>query len=763
MKKILFLLFFLSFTTFIKAQENSRWKGYFSYNEIIDVAAESPNVYAATINAILQNNLSTNNQNIINSINGLKAENITCLHYSPTFNLKIVGNSNGLLLIVKPDGKITEKTAIIEELPVPANTKRINHLMEHDGKLYIAADYGISVLDLSNLEFISTYFIGTNGEETPVYQTTVLNNIIYAVTRDFGIRSADLSNNFLYDFSQWSTLNSGYWNHIIAFNNILYATSVDNTLYQFSGATPVLLLTLPSACLHLKVSQDYLTITCSNWVRVFNTNNGIIATVNNIDNVNSAFTSAITLDNYIIIGTEGDGLQKAALNQINSFETISPNGPLKNAVFRVTKAPTYLWATYGDYTTDYNPYPLDEYGISYFSNDNGWEYHTYEDILEAKSLSGIAVNPANENEVYVASFFSGLLKITPEAFTLYNTTNTGSNGLESVVLNPPNPNYIDIRINTPAFDKEGNLWMTNSLTLKGLKVLKTNGQWQSYNSGALLPQGINQNYATLTIDKNGTKWLPTSYDGLVGFNEKYNNKFIVVNQENSNLPSDRVNVAAPDNSGRLWIGTARGLRVLQSVDRFSSETELNTSNIVIQDGELAQELFYQQTILDIAVDGANNKWVSIADAGVFLVSENGQRTLARFTKSNSPLPSNSVSDIEINSTTGEVYFATDKGLVSYLGTSTKANDDLANLYCYPNPVRPEYTGTVKIAGLTDKANVKIVDIEGNLVFETTSEGGTIEWDTSSFGSYKVASGVYMVFIATKDGLETTVKKIMIIR
>lgn len=763
MKKTVLIYFLFIFTSTAIAQEDARWKGYFSYNEIVDVTAASPNAYAATINAILENNFTSNNQKITNSINGLKAENITCLHYSPTFNLKIVGNSNGLLLIVKPDGKIAEKTAIIEELPVPANTKRINHLMEHDGKLYIATDYGISVLDLTNLEFISTYYIGTNGEETPVYQTTVLNNTIYAVTRDFGIRAADLNNNFLYDFSQWNTFHNGFWNRITTFNNSLYASSVDNSLYQFTGATPLLLLTMPSACLHLKVSQDYLTITCSNWVRVFNSNNGIITTINNIENVNSAFTSAATLDNYIIIGTEGDGLQKAAISQTNSFETISPNGPLKNAVFRVKKAPTYLWATYGDYTTDYNPYPLDEYGISYFSKDNGWEYHPYESLLEAKSLSGIAVNPSNENEVYVASFFSGLLKITANEISLFNTTNTGNNGLESLVLNPPNPNYIDVRVNTPAFDKEGNLWMTNSLVNKALKVLKTNGTWQSYNSGVLLPQGINENYAALAIDENGTKWMPSSYDGLVGFNEKYNNKFIVINQENSNLPSDRVNVAAPDNSGRLWIGTARGLRVLQSVDRFISETELSTSNIVIQDGELAQELFYQQTILDIVVDGANNKWVSIADAGVFLVSENGQRTIARFTKDNSPLPSNSVGDIDIDATSGEVYFATDKGLVSYLGTSTKASDDLANVYCYPNPVRPEYTGTVKIAGLTDKANVKIVDIEGNLVFETTSEGGTIEWDTTAFGSYRVASGVYMVFIATKDGLDTAVKKVMIIR
>ena len=102
-------------------------------------------------------------------------------------------------------------------------------------------------------------------------------------------------------------------------------------------------------------------------------------------------------------------------------------------------------------------------------------------------------------------------------------------------------------------------------------------------------------------------------------------------------------------------------------------------------------------------------------------------------------------------------------MVSFLGTSTQPSDNLADVYVYPNPVRPGFSGTVKISGLTDKANVKITDIEGNLVHEEISEGGTIEWDTRAFGKYKVASGVYMIFISSDDALDSTVKKVMIIR
>jgi ligand-binding sensor domain-containing protein len=194
-----------------------------------------------------------------------------------------------------------------------------------------------------------------------------------------------------------------------------------------------------------------------------------------------------------------------------------------------------------------------------------------------------------------------------------------------------------------------------------------------------------------------------------------------------------------------------------------TEDELTTAPIIILEDGLAQELMYEQTITDIVVDGANNKWIATAGAGAFLVSPDGQNTLFHFTKENSPLPSNNINDIAIDSQTGEVFFATDKGMVSYKGTSTEAAGDLSKVYVFPNPVRPNFDGDVNISGLTDEANIKITDIEGNLVYETTSEGGTVLWDTRAFGKYKVASGVYMIFISSEDGTETKVKKVMIIR
>ena len=761
MKKSIYILVFFISQLLFSQQNNQLWKGYFSYNEIVDVENATGKIFASTQNSVFSKALNTADLSIYNSINGFKPESITTIHHSDAFNKTIAGNVNGLILIVNADGSVTTKVDIIQDVPVPPNKKRINDFYEHQGKLYIATDYGISVLNLATSEFIITYFIGDSGEETKVLQTTVLGDDIYAVTRNFGIRKGNLTNPNLYDFSQWQTFDSGFWLGIVTFNNQIVATATNARTYRYTGTSFQEVLNHLQPGLKLKTNGTELIVTTRNHVYVLTENFSVVANITTIPDYTANFTSATVVGNNIYIGTEKDGLFSTLLSNPTTFENISPNGPLQNYTFRVKKGPNKLWVVHGKYDQTLNPYPLDELGISTYNLENSWVNKPYEDLLGAKSLSDIVINPARPNEVYVTSYFSGMLKFQGDDVSILNNTNTGPNGLETLVSG--NPANIDIRINSPAFDKDGNLWVTNGLVNKGIKVLKTNNQWQSYNLLGITANIATGRYFPMAIDKNNTKWIPAYNDGIIAFNENYNNKFIVINFNNANLPSEVVNCLAIDNRNQLWIGTRLGLRVLSSVDRFISASELQVAPIIIQEGDLAQELFYQQPILDIAVDGANRKWVSIADGGVFLVSPNGQQTIYQFTKNNSPLPSNNINDIEIDGVSGEVFFATDKGLVSFLGTSTKPSSDLANVFVYPNPVRPEFSGTVKISGLTDKATVKITDIEGNLVHETTTSGGTIEWDTKAFGKHKVASGVYMIFVSTEDAMDTTVKKVMIIR
>ncbi|MFM9825774.1 T9SS type A sorting domain-containing protein [Flavobacterium sp.] len=767
MKKNVLFILFLIVVQISFAQNNLLWKGYFSYNEIKDISESTTAVFAASENALFSQNTSI--IKTTNTIDGLSGQTIAALYYSPTFKKTLVGYEDGLIVIINDADNSMLNVVDIVKKQIPSNIKKINHFIEYNGIVYISCDFGVVQFNLSTLQFGDTYFIGPSGEETRVYQTTIYNNEIYAVTQYYGIRKGNLSNPNLNDFKQWQVFDARYWNGIVNFNNQLVAYNSNNKIYMYNGARASFdeIFDIGQGKMHFKATTNYLIATTASSVYVFDKQLELIRQINSSQITPSipSFTCATVVDDKIYMGTKEDGMMSTLITPNSLFDNNTPSGPTRNNIFALDVTPNTLWAVYGGYSGNYNPYAFNNdgfpnsYGISKYTS-KGWLHIPYEKVLGAKAISRIIINPKNEKQVYASSFFSGLLKIeNDEPNFLYNENNSS---LEEITFIPGYRN--DVRINGTAFDKSGNLWVNNSLVDKGLSVLKINGQWQSYSLGTILKDSKDANLSRMIIDKNGTKWFGANTNGLISFNES-NNKFkkISIGSTEGNLPINDVRVIALDTRNQLWIGTTKGLRVLSNVSSFLTEDQMTTNPIIILEDNLAQELFYEQFITDIVVDGANNKWVGTADSGVFQVSSNGQETKYHFTKDNSPLPSNTINDIAINSDTGEVFIATDKGMVSFKGTSTVANENLESVYVYPNPVRPEFQGNVKITGLLDKANVKITDIQGNLVHETTSEGGTIEWDTTAFGKHKVASGVYMIFVAAQDGIETKVKKVMIIR
>lgn len=740
--------------------QNLSWQGYFSFNEIKDVSESSTTVYAASENALFSKNAAVNTSKTTTTVEGLSGQTISAVFYSEAFKKTIVGYENGLMIIInESDGAMIKKVDIINKQLAP-NLKKINHLMEHNGLVYVSCDFGIVQFNLTTMQFGDTYFIGDNGAEISVKQTAFFNGFIYAATSS-GIRRANSASPNLNDFSQWTVVNSGDWSSVEALDTELIAINTVGYIHRFDSAAFVGFLQLPQPSMDMRAINHNLFITISNSVYIYNNQmilNRQISNAQVLDNTLN-FTCATVAGDVIYIGTKEKGLFSSSLSNGSVFENNTPTGPIKNNIFALDVTPNVLWAVYGDYNSTMNPYPLDAYGVSKFSQDS-WVNIPYEDVFDAKSMVNIIVNPNDENQVYASSYFSGLLKIENDVpAILYNEKNSG---LETLTF--LGPDYIDVRINGAAFDKSGNLWLTNNMVKNGLKVLKTNGQWQSVSMENVLAKPEDASYTDLTIDKNGTKWVSMNMEGIVAYNESTNRfKKIGFGSDAGNLPSNDTRVVTVDAKNQLWIGTIRGLRVLSNVNNFQSEGQLTTKPIIIMEDGLAQELLYEQSITAITVDGANNKWIGTADSGVFMVSQDGQQTKYHFTITNSPLPSNVINDIKINSKTGEVFIATTKGMISFKGIATSANEDLNNVYVYPNPVRPAYTGTVKVAGLLDKANVKITDIEGNLVYEVTSSGGTVEWDTTAFGKYKVATGVYMIFVSAQDGGETKVKKVMIIR
>jgi len=749
------------------AQSNQQWKGYFSYNNIKDISQSETQFFAASENALFSQNTSTEEIKTTNTVDGLVGQTISCIYHSPTFNRTLIGYENGLLIVVnESDGTIKQVVDIINK-QLPPNLKKINHIAEHEGIAYLSCDFGITQFNLSTLLFGDTYFIGANGAEIRVNQTAVANGFIYASSFGNGIRRANLASPNLIDFSEWSEVNPGVWNGVALVGNELVAMNNNGNLHRYNGVSFQPFIQFPQAALDLRSNDDLLAITFSNRVLLYNTQLGPVLTVTDSQLQQPTlprFTCATVIGTKVYIGTRENGVITTSLTPNSSFSYLLPDGPLRNSTFAINAKTENLWVVFGGYNADYNPYTYDDfggpalYGISKLQ-ENQWINIPASEVLGARALSHITINPRNNAEVYISSLFSGLLKLENNVPTiLYTPANTGPNGLENE-QSEGNPN--DIRINNAEFDRANNLWLTNDLVVNALKVFRANGQWQSYSLADVLPKL--PNFGSLVIDKNNTKWM-ASRDGVFAFNESTGNlRLISEGTDEGNLPTPEVRTLAIDNRNQLWIGTSRGLRVLPSVDRYNSANQMNTNPIIILEDNVPQELLFQQFITDIVVDGANNKWVGTASSGVFQFSADGQETLQRFTIDNSPLPSNSINDIDINPTTGEVFIATPQGIVVFRGISTAGSENLQNVKVYPNPVRPGFTGTVKIAGLLDKANVKITDISGNLVHEVISEGGTIEWDTTAFGKYKVASGVYMIFISAQDGFETTVKKVMIVR
>lgn len=144
------------------------------------------------------------------------------------------------------------------------------------------------------------------------------------------------------------------------------------------------------------------------------------------------------------------------------------------------------------------------------------------------------------------------------------------------------------------------------------------------------------------------------------------------------------------------------------------------------------------------------------------MSENGQETIKQFTTNNSPLLSNDILSIAINPVSGEVFFGTSNGLVSYQSDAVDANETFKDVHAYPNPVREDYNGIITITGLLKDTQVKITDVNGNLICQTISNGGIATWDGKNTNGKKVSTGIYLVICANEDGTQTTITKIMVI-
>ncbi len=778
-KQVVFLLIILLFPKFLFAQDFSAlWDGHFSYNSIKDVSQGNNKIYAASENAVFSLDIQTNEIEELTTINGLSGETISTVYYSEVYGLLVIGYENGLIEVAfDDDDKILSVVDILDKPTIPSIDKRINHFNIHQNFIYISTNYGISVFDLERLEFGDTYFIGNGGSQIQVNQTTIFGDYIYAACEDgSGIRKALVSSPNLIDYQNWQLINSGNWLSVESVADNLYAIGTNRRIYQIVNDVFTEIFFYADTPLDMRSANENLIVTTQNNVFVYDANFNITSQVAIDPLFDTQYNTAIIDLENIYIGTKDFGILKTPLPNPIIFEEIHPDGPLLNIPFSLQAEPNGLWVTFGEHTSFYNPYPLNNRGISHLK-DEVWKNNQYEEAFEAKCLNKIAINPFNPNQVFVSSFFSGLLEINEDVSTiLYNETNSG---LESLIL-PGNPNYIDIRVGPSAFDNNGLIWTMTGLVDKPLKSFNPqNNQWRSFDFTSVIPD-INLGFSDMVIQSDGVIWIASYTYGLIGFKENGATPLLKsISEEEIGFPVKHIQALAVDNRGQLWIGTRAGLRILYNTLNFFEDDNIRVEEIIIEEDGIAKELLFEQFITDIEVDGSNNKWIGTSDSGLFYFSSDGQKTIFHFTKDNSPLPSNSIRDISLDNTNGIVYIATSKGLVSFRSGGSSPFEDLESAFVYPNPVRPTFNivdEKVKIKDISENINIKITDIEGNLVAEAQSrtnqryggfnleiDGGTAYWNGKNMANNIVSSGVYLIMLSDLDSFETKVLKLMVVR
>jgi hypothetical protein len=220
-----------------------------------------------------------------------------------------------------------------------------------------------------------------------------------------------------------------------------------------------------------------------------------------------------------------------------------------------------------------------------------------------------------------------------------------------------------------------------------------------------------------------------------------------------------------DQDGELWIGTDEGLVVLYSPENvFDGTGSYDARPILFEEDGVVQKLLGETPVTALCTDGGNQKWIGTRGAGLFLVAPDGLTLIHQFTENNSPLLSNSIVDVAVDPTTGEVLIATDKGLIGFRGDATPGHTSLyPDLQVYPNPVRPNYDGPIFIQGFQENARIKITDVAGGLVYESISTGGQLRWEGQNLRGIDVSSGVYLIYATDDLGEVTAQGKVLIVR
>ncbi|MDF3028303.1 MAG: hypothetical protein K0S23_2610 [Fluviicola sp.] len=748
------------------------WRMHVAAAQAVDVAYGDGLALAALKTGVIEYDQAAGETKIYNDLNGLSDILVSCISYDPGTKSFFIGYDNGNIDQLYSDGSIVNIPAV--KLAAITGNKRINSFTSRNGKVFAATGFAIIVLDPVKHEVKDTYNPFTSPKN---YQSILfLNDSIYALHND-GMIKAFENNQLLGNPNNWTVdtrvdvpaldviyQEAGVYNNEVYILAKKEAYGGDSIMKVTSGGLQEFIgHQFNMEIINFQIINNKFGVSFSDSYVLFNDDLSIFFGIPVYSNP-SPEIRAVTYDgtNYWIADYK-NGLVK--YDTFGNAKIISKEGPPKNDFFSINGNDGKIVVTGGTIDRVVLSFSLSG---AYTMQDETWSL--YDKLNQPASwTSGVwdigtaAINPKNLDEVAFGGYCTNGLSIaTGSAITqVYGASN-------SILENTTLGNNMTC-ITSLEYDDDGNLWIVNGFANKPLKVRTADGSWYAMSTNSIV-SGL---YASeLAIDYNGNKWVAVYGKGLMGYkdNGTISNtsddiiKVLQTGTGSGNLPSETVTAVAVDFDNEIWIGTDNGLAVLYNSDGiFSAAGTTDASRILVTYDGNVEMLLGNSFISDIEIDGGNRKWIGTQESGVFLVSADGQEVLANFNKDNSPMISNLVLDMEFNHLTGELFIITDNGMVSYRTDATYEDPDYASTTVFPNPVKPDFFGPITIQGIKYGSDVKITDAAGNLVYKTTSNGGTATWNGKRLTGEEVSSGVYFIWTAPAEGKGKKVGKVVVIR
>lgn len=735
----------------------------------IDVAYLSGQAYVAYERGVGVYDESSSELSVWDNVNGLSDIAVSCIQACESDNSVFIGYENGNLDVLK-NNSVTNIPAI--KLAQIQGSKKIFDMVEYNEHMYLSTGFAIVKIDPKKDEVRDTYY-PTNGNK-PIVDVVFANDSIYALTEDEMYRGS-VNNLALADPAQWTldsrvtAVNQPFSDIEFAFNELFVLSEDANfsgdTVYRVTnaGLQVAIVESFVMEINSLATVEDRLVINYSGGSRVYNSD---FTLYENLGLYNSGIPnpSQVTYDgtNYWIADTDNGLVRYPGPFQSTFIRLV---GPPKSEMYALDYQRGIIAVASGARS---GGAPSFNRGGVYLFEDEAWTFSDQESVTAwsdtVHDFMGVSVNPNDEGQVAVGTYSSvpvTVLNASGQAEGLYTSANST---VEQTSIGNPWTFISDVQ-----YDDEGNLWVLNGYSVEPLKVYTSEGQWLSFNLG---PSAIGKITERLEVDFNGNKWLSIRGAGLYGFKDQgtvdnpSDDQWINLNQGefSGDLPSNEVTAIAADFDNEIWIGTDAGFAVLYNSDNAfdASPGDYNAQRIKLEFEGNVEFVLGATHITDIEVDGGNRKWFGTANSGIILLSEDGLEVLEQWTVDNSPLISNTIIDMEINHQTGEMFIITDLGLISYRTDATYQDRDYSNVTVFPNPARPDFDGVITIQGIRFDSDVKITDAAGNLVYQTTSNGGTATWDRRTLTGELVRTGVYLIWTAPNEGDGRFVGKVLVV-